>query len=160
MPPQNRKARETSSCFRTVLCLSFSVDVSFLKLVSPQSLCTAAPSPPPLKIGKKNSLPNFVWGEVAAVSRLLATLSLPFAYIRRFRKEKGNVVELPPAIFFFGIVTGDAPVSYWPNVNSPTSLCDGYLGPVSLSFLKWRQKISHHFLWILFPCRLLATFPS
>ena len=60
MSPQNRKARETSSCFRTVLCLSFSVDVSFLKLVSPQSLCTAAPSPPPLKIGEKNSLPNFV----------------------------------------------------------------------------------------------------
>ena len=43
----HRKARETSSCFRTVFCLSFSVDVSFLKLVSTQSLYTAAPSPPP-----------------------------------------------------------------------------------------------------------------
>ena len=106
MSLQHRKARATSSCCRHVLCLSFSVGVSFLKLVSPQSLCTAAPSPPPLKIGEKNSLPNFVWGEGAAVRRLLATLSLPFAYIRRFGNEKGNAVEMPPAIFWGGSLQG------------------------------------------------------
>ena len=62
--------------------------------------------PPPLKIGEKNSLPNFVWGEGAAVRRLLATLSLPFAYIRRFGNEKGNAVEMPPAIFWGGSLLG------------------------------------------------------
>ena len=42
-----------------------------------------------------------------------------------------------------GMVTKDAPVSYWPIFfrvpsNSPRSLCKSSLGPDSLSFLKWR----------------------
>ena len=40
------------------------------------------------------------------VRRLVATLSLPFAYIRHFGNEKGKVVEIPPAIFFLGSLLG------------------------------------------------------
>ena len=42
-----------------------------------------------------------------------------------------------------GIVSGDALVSYWPIFfpvpsNSPRSLCESQLSPVSFLFLKWR----------------------
>ena len=49
--------------------------------------------------------------------------------IRRFRNaEKGTGAEMRP-IIVFGIVTGDAPVSYWPTLspvprNSFVSLCE------------------------------------
>ena len=58
------------------------------------------------------------------------------------QKPEGKWRGVCPAIVS-GIVTGDAPVSYWPIVfpiasNSPTSLCETKIDPVSFSFLKWR----------------------
>ena len=55
-----------------------------------------------------------------------------------FRNENGNGAEMRPAIVS-GIVTGDAPVSYWPIFlpvpgNCPTSLCKSELDPVSSRF--------------------------
>lgn len=46
-----------------------------------------------------------------------------------FRNQKGAGAEMPPAIVS-GIVTGNAPVSYWPIFfpvpsNCPRSLCEG-----------------------------------
>ena len=64
--------------------------------------------------------------------------------VRLFRKGKGTGAEMCPAIVS-GIVTGEVPVSYWPNFspvsdNSPRSLCESELEPVSLSLLKWRMR--------------------
>ena len=47
--------------------------------------------------------------------------------IRHFSNEKGTGTEMRPAIVS-GLVTGDAPISYWPIFypvpsNSPRSLC-------------------------------------
>ena len=44
-----------------------------------------------------------------------------------------------------GIVNGGTPVSYWSIVfpvasNTPRSLCESQLGPVSFPFLKWRNR--------------------
>ena len=52
--------------------------------------------------------------------------------------------EVRPTIVS-GMVTGDTLVSFWPIVfpcasNSPKSLCETKLGPVSFSFLKWRIR--------------------
>ena len=51
-----------------------------------------------------------------------------FGSIRHFRNEKGTGAEMRPAIAS-GIVTGHAPVSYWPILlslpsNSPRRLCE------------------------------------
>ena len=56
-------------------------------------------------------------------------ISTTSGYIRYFRNEKGKGVEMCPAIVF-GMVTGDAPTSYWSYFfsvpsNSPRSLCEG-----------------------------------
>ena len=59
-----------------------------------------------------------------------------------------------------GIVTGHAPVSYWPSIfldpsNNPRSLCESELGPVSLSILKlrigWRGCSEENGAQLLFP---------
>ena len=56
--------------------------------------------------------------------------------VRHFRSKKGTGTETRTAIVS-SIVTGDVPVSYWPISNSPRSLFESQLGPVS-SFLKCR----------------------
>ena len=56
--------------------------------------------------------------------------------VRHFRNKKGTGTEMRTAIVS-SIVTGDVPVSYWPISNSPRSLFESQLGPVS-SFLKCR----------------------
>lgn len=76
---------------------------------------------------------------------LLPRESLFQLAIRHLKKRGGNWAEL---IFTktSGIVTSDVSVIYWPIFvpvpsYSPRSLCDrkSYLGPVSLSFLRWRM---------------------
>ena len=68
--------------------------------------------------------------------------------IYHFRNEKRTGAEMRPAIKS-GILTTDAPLSYWPMcfpvpINSPRSLCESKLGPVSFS---WRIL---HFLYSWF----------
>ena len=43
-------------------------------------------------------------------------------FIRYFKNEKETIAEIRPAVVP-GIVTGDAPVSYWPIFPLPSSLC-------------------------------------
>ena len=62
--------------------------------------------------------------------------------ICHFRDEKGPRAEISDAIAS-GIVTGDAPLSYWPIFfrvpsNNPRTLCESKLDPVYFSFLNWR----------------------
>ena len=63
--------------------------------------------------------------------------------IRRFKTEKGTRTEMRPEIVS-GIVTGDAPVSYWPFFSFPwqniQSLCKSLFGPISPSFLKYNLR--------------------
>ena len=71
--------------------------------------------------------------------QVLPMLFMTVQPFRHVRKAKGTGAEMSPAIVS-GIVTGDAPVSYWPIFfpvlsNIPRSLCD----PVFLSFLKCRM---------------------
>ena len=61
--------------------------------------------------------------------------------ICHFRSEKETGAEMRAAIFS-GIVTGDAPFSYWPMFlpdpsNRPRILHESELSPVLFSFLKW-----------------------
>ena len=44
------------------------------------------------------------------------------SFIRYFKNEKETIAEIRPAVVP-GIVTGDAPVSYWPIFPLPSSLC-------------------------------------
>ena len=53
------------------------------------------------------------------------------------KNDKGSGAEMCS-----GIVTEDAPFSYWPIFfpvpgNNPRSLCESQHGPVSFCFLKW-----------------------
>ena len=43
------------------------------------------------------------------------------SFIRYFKNEKETIAEIRPAVVP-GIVTGDAPVSYWPIFPLPSSL--------------------------------------
>ena len=72
--------------------------------------------------------------------------------ICHYRNEEGTGIEVRSAIVS-GIVTGEAPVSY----NSPRSLCESQLGPVSFSswgscesFLVW-QRYTFCSYWFRIP---------
>ena len=57
--------------------------------------------------------------------------------------ENETGAETQPAV-----VSGNAPVSYWSifspvRCNSPRSLCESQLDPISLPFLKWRMNALH-----------------
>ena len=69
--------------------------------------------------------------------------------IRRFKTEKGTGTEMRPEIVS-GIVTGDAPFSYWPFFsvpsNTPRSLCESAQAPsrfLSGDLLSKPQTCSH-----------------
>ena len=88
--------------------------------------------------------------------------------ICHFRDEKGPGAEISDAIVS-GIVTGDAPVSYWPIFfrvpsNSPRRLCESKLDPVYFSFLNCRicwtyqtsAQTAWHDLWTQCPQRAVT----